>query len=402
MARKKQTKRPESFGQIDRLPSKRYRARYTGPDGKLHKAPGTFDTISAAREWLRGPAADIAAGRWVDPKERQRQAEAEAADAARKQITVGEYAEQYITRRMAAGKLGGKSAYDYRLYWHGPRPKAPGQRATTGGRLHHFADWPIGEVTYDDVCAWHDDQLASGKLTQATRCYEHLKTVMLDAEDRGLIERNPCRIKDAKVSTGVKREPPTDTELPVVIDAMPLDLQPLVILAAAVGGRFGELTAFRKRDFTVEHDDDGAVECVRATVAKAITYVPREGRSEKDPKTEAGNRQIPFFGDDALIFASHLTTIEDDDQLLFTDATGDNPLPHGSFTWHWVKARKTANRTDLQLHSLRHYHGTRYAQLSGASLAEVMARLGHVSVTAAMRYQHAGSRADELARRAAR
>ncbi|MCT1356233.1 hypothetical protein [Gordonia sp. p3-SID1431] len=138
---------------------------------------------------------------------------------------------------MAAGKLGGKSAYDYRLYWHGPRPKSMGQRATAGGRLHHLAEWPVSDVTYDDVCAWHDEQLESGRLTQVTRCYEHLKTVMLDAEDRGVIERNPCRIKDAKVSTGIKREPPTDAELLVVIDAMPLSLQPLVILAAAVGGR---------------------------------------------------------------------------------------------------------------------------------------------------------------------
>ena len=32
------------FGQIIKLPSKRYRARYTGPDGALHNAPTTFDT----------------------------------------------------------------------------------------------------------------------------------------------------------------------------------------------------------------------------------------------------------------------------------------------------------------------------------------------------------------------
>lgn len=391
----------ESWGIIDKQRSGRYRARYTH-QGERHTAPHTFDTKDAARTWLSRQRIAIADGTWVHPEEAKKRAEAEAAEAARKQITVDEYAEQYIERRFNAGKLGGKTAYDYRLYWHGPRPKSKGQRATAGGRLHHFAGWPIGDIAYEDVCDWHDEQMESGALTQVTRCYEHLKTVMLDAEDRGLIDRNPCRIKDAKVATGKKRTPPTDAELPIVIDAMPLSLQPLVILAAAVGGRFGELTAFRKRDFTVEYDDDGAVECVRAAVAKAITYVPKEGRSEKGPKTEAGNRQVPFFGHDALIFASHLSTIDDPDQLLFTDRDGTQPLPHGSFTWHWVKARRKANRPDLQLHSLRHYHGTRYAQLSGASLAEVMQRLGHVSVTAAMRYQHAGTRADELAKRAAR
>ncbi|GAB2635946.1 tyrosine-type recombinase/integrase [Gordonia jinhuaensis] len=399
------------FGRIDPLPSKRFRARYPDPTpGSTDRipAPKTFTTKTAAQDWLNARRAEIQNGTWVHPDEAKKRAKAEAeaeaakaAEAARRQITVGEYAEQYVQRRVSAGKLGGKTAYDYRLYWHGPRPKAPGQRATAGGRLHHFADWPIGEVTYDDVCSWHDEQLESGKLTQVTRCYEHLKTIMLDAEDRGVIARNPCRIKDAKASTGVKRDPPTDAELPVVISAMPLQLQPLVILAAAVGGRFGELTAFRKRDFVIEHDDHGAVECVRVTVDKAITYVPGEGRSEKGPKTEAGRRTVPFYGDDALIFASHLTTVTAPDQLLFTDATGDHPLPHGSWTHHWIKARNDAGRPDLQLHSLRHYHGTRYAQLSDASLAEVMARLGHTSVAAAMRYQHAGSRADKLARQAA-
>lgn len=203
------------------------------------------------------------------------------------------------------------------------------------------------------------------------------------------------------MATGKKRTPPTDAELPIVIDAMPLSLQPLVILAAAVGGRFGERPPrFRKRDFTVEYDDDGAVECVRATVAKAITYVPKEGRSEKGPKTEAGNRQVPFFGHDALIFASHLSTIGDPDQLLFTDATGDAPLPHGSFTWHWIKARKAANRPDLQLRCLLPRQQVRatvpcfVAEVDGSTRP----RQRHCSD----RYQHAGTRADELARRAAR
>lgn len=58
-------------------------------------------------------------------------------------------------------------------------------------------------------------------------------------------------------------------------------------------------------------------------MSKAITYIPHEGRSEKGPKTKAGNRDIQFFGDDALIFAAHLNKIGKSDQLLFTDATGE-------------------------------------------------------------------------------
>jgi hypothetical protein len=32
------------FGQLRRLPSKRYRAFYTGPDTALHYGPSTFET----------------------------------------------------------------------------------------------------------------------------------------------------------------------------------------------------------------------------------------------------------------------------------------------------------------------------------------------------------------------
>ncbi|RDH10100.1 tyrosine-type recombinase/integrase [Tsukamurella pulmonis] len=400
-----------SFGIIDRRPNGRYRARYTAPDPhnlsglppekRRVAAPGTFATKAEAAAWLAEQHADISRGTWRHPDEVAAEAARAHAEAQRKAITVGEFAEQYIQRRMASGKLGERAAYDYHLYWAGPRPKSKGQRATRGGRLHHFADWPIGSVTYDAVCEWHDAELASSKLTQLTRCYKHLSSVMRDAEDRGLIDRNPCRLTDANLTTGVPRNPPTDAELPLVIDAMPLTLRPLVILAAAVGGRYGELTAFKASDFTVERGAGENVECVRARIAHAVTYIPGVGRSVKAPKTEAGNRTVPFYGDDALVFAAALVGREPD-ELMFAGRMPTEPLPHSSFTHHWEKARDAAGRPDLQLHALRHYHGTRYAQLSGASLAEVMQRLGHKSVSAAMRYQHAGSRADELARRAAR
>ncbi|GAC78801.1 Site-specific recombinase XerD [Gordonia malaquae] len=395
-------KPPEAFGEIEKLPSGRYRARYTGPDGKRHKAPWTFAGKGEARSWLAGPAADIAAGRWVHPDELAKQKEAAAAEAARKSVTVGDYAEQWITRRVNAGKLGARAAYDYRNMWRGPEPKRPGHRAKPAGRLHIWSDVPIGDVTRQAVDAWHDDQLASGKLTMVARVYDHLRTVMADAEDREVIDKNPCRIKGAsKLATGRKRIPPTDDELATVIEAMPTHLRSLVVTAAATGLRFGELTALRGHDFEVEHDTDGAVVCVRVTVDAAVTYVPGVGHGDKAPKSAAGVRSVPVYGADALVIAAHLESIGDDD-LLWSNAAGTGALSHASFTWHWDKARRVAGRPDLELHSLRHYHGTRYAQLSGATLAEIMARLGHSSVDAAMRYQHAGTRDDELARRAAR
>lgn len=54
----------------------------------------------------------------------------------------------------------------------------------------------------------------------------------------------------------------------------------------------------------------------------------------------------------------------------------------------WTKARAAAGMPELHFHDLRHTGGTLSAA-SGATLKELMARLGHSSVRAAMIYQHA-------------
>ena len=55
---------------------------------------------------------------------------------------------------------------------------------------------------------------------------------------------------------------------------------------------------------------------------------------------------------------------------------------------HWIKARAAAGRPDLRVHDLRHTGAVLAAQ-AGATLAELMARIGHSTPQAALRYQHA-------------
>ena len=59
----------------------------------------------------------------------------------------------------------------------------------------------------------------------------------------------------------------------------------------------------------------------------------------------------------------------------------------------FYNARDAAGRPDLRLHDLRH-SGAVLAAATGASLAELMARLGHSTPAAAMRYQHAAKGCD--------
>jgi mannose-6-phosphate isomerase-like protein (cupin superfamily) len=58
MAREQAGKR-RGFGRIEKRPSGRYRAAYTGADGQLYRAPMTFDAKDDAVAWLSARRAEI-------------------------------------------------------------------------------------------------------------------------------------------------------------------------------------------------------------------------------------------------------------------------------------------------------------------------------------------------------
>jgi integrase len=75
------------------------------------------------------------------------------------------------------------------------------------------------------------------------------------------------------------------------------------------------------------------------------------------------------------------------DALLFTAASGGYLAPSALYDFYYP-ARQAAGRPDLRFHDLRHT-GATLAAATGATIAELMHRLGHSTASAAMRYQHA-------------
>jgi len=75
-----------------------------------------------------------------------------------------------------------------------------------------------------------------------------------------------------------------------------------------------------------------------------------------------------------------------DDALLFAAQHGGH-LAKSTLSRHFYAARLLAGRPDLRFHDLRHT-GAVLAAATGASLAELMGRLGHGTPQAALRYQH--------------
>jgi integrase len=65
-------------------------------------------------------------------------------------------------------------------------------------------------------------------------------------------------------------------------------------------------------------------------------------------------------------------------------------MARASLSRVYYRARNNAGRPDLRFHDLRHT-GAVLAAVSGATLADLMERLGHTTPAAAMRYQHAAA-----------
>jgi integrase len=102
----------------------------------------------------------------------------------------------------------------------------------------------------------------------------------------------------------------------------------------------------------------------------------------------------------AELLAHLLQHVSDDPDALIFAALDGAHLPLWKFAPYWRRARMAAGRPDLGIHALRHYALTRFASTPGATLAAIMGRAGHSTVSTAMGYQHAAADLDaELAER---
>lgn len=348
--------RKRVFGEVSKLPSGRYRARFTGPDGRRHSAPHTFVTKGEADGWLTLRRADILKGAedntWQPP------------------VTKGQTFGAYSARWLADRKLKPRTREHY--------------EALLGGHLAPFADAPLRRITPERVDDWHAG-LDTGP-TMRAHAYALLRTIMNTAVSYDLIDRNPCRIRGAGNAKRVhKVRPASLDELATIAGAMPEQYELLPLLAAWCAMRFGELAALRRKDLT----PDGTTIRIRRGIVRT-----RGGLVEGTPKSDAGIRDVAVPPHLAPVVANHLAKWAQPgaDGLLFPSATGQ-PLPYVTMHKFWDRARKTAGREDLRFHDLRHT-GAVLAASTGATLAELMARLGHSTAGAAMRYQHAAQDRD--------
>ncbi len=348
------------FGTVRQRQSGRWQARYPGPDGQLRSAPETFARKKDAERYLSLVEAAMARGEWTDP--------------ARARIRLQDYAERWIEQR--AG-LRPRTVQLYR--WTLKRHITP----YLGGVL-------LGNLETSLIREWRSKLLAEGVSPgMVAKAYRLLRAVLWTAvrEDE-LLPRNPCRIPGADKESPDERPVLTMDEVGQLAAAVPERYAVMVLVTVFASLRFGEVAALERQDI----DLDAATIRVR----QQLLEITGQGLVLGPPKSRAGRRSVAIPTRVVGRLRAHLDTYVGNDRsaLVFTGPLGA-PIRRGNFNKlaRWHDAVASIGRPGLHFHDLRHT-GNMLAAASKASTRDLMTRMGHDSMAAALIYQHASREAD--------
>ncbi|WP_406297748.1 site-specific integrase [Embleya sp. NBC_00888] len=243
--------RRRRFGAVRQLPSKKWQARYPGPDGKLLTADRTFATKTAAEEWLTDTESEMRRGDWIDP---------------RGDMVFGTYATAWIKERPNL-RPRTRELYSILLRLH---------------LMPTFGKAAIPAIKEADVRRWRATRLEGGLgLSTTAKSYRLMRAIMNTAVDDGLIRRNPCGIKGGGDEKAPERPILTLEQVFTLADGVGPRYRALVLLAAFGSLRWGELAALRR-----DHVDLDA-----GTIRIEVSAIEDEQRQARHRSAEVGRRQ---------------------------------------------------------------------------------------------------------------
>ncbi|MFH5823093.1 tyrosine-type recombinase/integrase [Georgenia sp. AZ-5] len=348
------------FGNTERRKNARtgkttgWRARYRGPD--LGRYNQTFTTKIDAEAWLYSEEALIARGEWIPPDQR----------VARVTVTLNEY----VAANMKVRKLAPRTHEEYETYV---------ERFLTHDELGKKS---LRAISARDITSWYTRvQEQTGK-TMTARVYGFVSSVFNAAVRDRLVDHNPCTIRGAsEAPRRSKKTVATPEQIAEALLHLDERYRAMILLAAWSGLRSGEFRNLRRRNLDLVGR--------RVVVEEQIQNLRGQGKVVRGVKTEAGARIVHLPASVTHILETHMGAFSQagPDGLVFPSRVG-TPISQSVLYKVWDEARRAIGRPDLRIHDLRATAATQAAR-TGATIAELQARLGHTTPNAAMKYQAA-------------
>jgi integrase len=325
----------------------RYDVRFRGPDGRERSR--SFRTRRDAERYERDQRTALDRGNWIDPRHAG--------------LTFDDYADRWLSER------------------HELRPRTVELYGSLL-RCHiapKFGPLALGKISPAAVRSWNA-KLAQAHEVTAAKAYRLLNQILATAVADELIGRNPCVVRGAGQEHSPERPMVSIAEVDALAAAMPADMRVAVTLAAWCQLRRAELLGLERRDVDLLH---GTVR-----IERAANHVPG-GLQLGPPKTAAGVRTVSIPPHILGTLEDHLAAnvAPEATAPVLTGPAGARLRP-STLQNAWKSAREAIGRPKLHFHDLRGA-GLTWAATQGATTKELMARAGHASPDAALRYQHA-------------
>lgn len=348
--------RRQSGGSIRRMKSGRWQVRVRGRATGGYVSLGICATKADADAALTRAKADVQRGGFVAPE--------------RGRVILAEYADRWFEHHPT---LAPKTRELYRTL-------------LDKHVLPHLGASPLGDIEPATIERWY---ARLGKVTtvgQRAKAYRLVNTIPNHAVKDQRIVRNPCMIDRGGQETSPERPVATIPQVFALADAMPKRLSAMILVAAFGRLRAGEVAGLQRRDVDVEAG--------RIRVERQVQRL-NDGTLLVTAPMAGSSRTVTLPEQVMAILADHLHqhTGPDPEDHVFTRPLG-TPMHHHYVNRCWRNARAVVAEADPKLPARLRFHdlrgtGATLATTEGASLKEVMNRLGQRSTRAALIYQHA-------------
>lgn len=340
-------RRANGTGSIRKLKNG-YRVRYRDEAGRQIVEPTLFKTKGDASRWLNHRQAQLDRGTWIDPRIGL--------------VPLGPFAKSWIEDK------------PYTL-----RSREEAERNWRNHIEPTFGNVQISKITTEMVRRWYSERDKATGTGALRNAHNLLKAILATAVVDGLIASNPVRIEGANRPVGAERPLMEYRHVQAIADEISDHLKPLVLTTWWASARLGEVLALCWEDVDLE--------AAQVRIHRQVVRTSG-GLVETHPKSHS-HRVVKLPTVATEILRAHLVqagAVGNMDRV-FLNSVGE-PLTHHAVNQAWGHARTRAQLPQFRFHDLRHGSATLAAQ-TGATLRDLMVRLGHKTVAAALVYQHA-------------